>query len=214
MSVRSNVFGFTVNTRSSVNLEFLTKLIAYLDKCNGGYVCREKPGTDKEHIHGLVIYDAIRDKESVRKQFKRMMTVIPSEEYEFSKACCLKAVYNDDWRNNYLQKANDTITDYDKIVDIQYCTQIVKDDRKRIPLSEQILNVCLMDECFSFKRIRLRVFRYLKENRIPPPRMDMITSMCKSIFCYMNCDDEDKLNRLPVPEGFEHDISNVDFSYL
>lgn len=208
MSVRSNVWAFTVNTRKSVNLAFLDKMVKYIKKCPGGYICREKPGSEKEHLHGLIIYNEIRHKDSVMKQFKRMMDVIPSEDYEFNKAVALKCVYNDDWRNNYLQKADDTITVYDEICEIEYQNIIEKaPDRKQIPLSEQILDVCLREELTGYKEIRLRVFRYLKENRIPPPRMDMVTSMCKTLFCYMNCDNEDLINKLPVPEGYEHEIS-------
>lgn len=218
MSVRSNVYGFTVNTRKCVNLAFLDKLIKYVKKCPGGYVCREKPGTEKEHIHGLIIYDELRHKDSVSKQFKRMMEVIPSEDYEFSKAVCLRCVYNDDWKENYLQKADDTITDYDKIIPVEYCQQIEKKTNDReTPLSQRILSVCLEERCTSFVTIRECVLKYLVENGIPPPRFDVITSMCKSLYCYMNYDNIDALNKLPVPEGFEREINpdvlkNIKFS--
>lgn len=215
MSVRSNVFAFTINTRKAVNMQFLEKLTTYLDKCKGGYVCREKPGGDKEHIHGLVVYDDIRHKDSVSKQFMRMMSVIPSDDYVFKQACCIKAVYNDDWKDSYLKKAEDTITDYDKIIDIEYCVQIqAVDKRPSEPLSSKVLSVCLAEGLTGFKEIRVAIFRFLRENGIPPPRMDQVTSMTKSLYCYMNVDNEEKINRLPVPEGFEHDISNADFSYL
>lgn len=209
MSVRSNVFAFTVNTRKAVNMQFLKKLVTYLDKCKGGYVCREKPGGDKEHIHGLIVYPDIRHKDSISKQFMRMMSCIPSEDYDFKKACCIKAVYNDDWRTNYLTKADDTIIDYDKIGDIEYCVQIqAVDKRPNEPLSSKLLSVCLTDGLTGYKEIRVAIFRYLRENNIPPPRMDQVTSMTKSLYCYMNCDNEDKINRLPVPEGFEHVLTD------
>lgn len=215
MSVRSNVFAFTINTRKAVNMQFLEKLVTYMDKCKAGYVCREKPGSDKEHIHGLVAYEDIRHKDSVSKQFMRMMQVIPSDDYVFKQACCIKAVYNDDWRGNYLTKADDTITDYDRIVDIEYCVQIqAVDKRPNEPLSSKLLSVCLSECCTSFKSIRVTIFRYLRENGIPPPRMDQVTSMTKSLYCYMNIDNEELINKLPVPDGFEHDITHADFSFL
>jgi len=216
MSVRSNVFAFTVNTRKAVNMQFLEKLVTYMDKCKAGYVCHEKPGGDKEHIHGLVAYENIRDKESVIKQFNRMMKkTIPPDDYIFSDACDITAAYDDNWRGKYLTKADDTITDYDRIVDIEYCVQIqAVDKRPSEPLSSKLLSVCLAGELTGFKEIRIAIFRYLRENGIPPPRYDQVTSMTKSLYCYMNADNEDKINRMPVPEGFEHDITHADFSYL
>lgn len=208
MSVRSNVYAFTINTRKEVNLTFLEKLVKYVKKLPGGYICREKPGGEKEHIHGLLIYEDIRHKDSVMKQFKRLMECIPSEDYEFKKALLLKCVYNDDWKGNYLQKADDTITDYDKIVEIEYCTQIVKrETEKEPPLSQRILSVCQMGEVKNYKSIRIEVFKYLRDNGIPPPRMDMITSMCKTLYCYMNIDNEELIDRMPVPEGFERPLN-------
>lgn len=210
MSVRSNVWSFTVNTRKNVNLLFLDKLVKYITKCPGGYICREKPNSDKEHIHGLVIYNDVRHKDSVNKQFSRMMECIPSEEYEFKRAVELNPVYNDDWRKKYLTKAEDTIVDYDKILEIEYCTQIVKrESSKDLPLSQRILAVCQEEEATSYKDIRITIFKYLRNNEIPPPRMDQVNSMIKSIYCYMNIENEDLINKLPVPEGFEKPWSGV-----
>lgn len=208
MSVRSNVWSFTVNTRGRVNKAFLDKLIKYLNKCPGGYICREKPETDKEHIHGLVMYENIRHKDSVSKQFSRMMEIIPAEEYVFKQALKLNPVYNDDWKTNYLQKAEDTICDYDNVINVTYCTQITKrENGERAPLSQLVLSVCQTEEIKDYKSIRVAIFKYLRDNGLPPPRMDQITSMTKSLYCYMNIDNEDLINKLPVPEGYEREIN-------
>lgn len=208
MSVRSNVYAFTVNTRKAVNIDFLEKLVKYLKKCPGGLCVREKPGTEKEHLHGIIIYDEVRHKDSVAKQFKRMMEVIPSEDYEFQKAVCLKCCYSDDWQAKYLQKAEDTITEYNKIIPVEYVNMIEKKTTEReTPLSMRILSVCQAEEVKSYIGIRECVIKYLVENGIPPPRFDVITSMCKSLFCYMNYDNWELLNKLPVPEGFEREYT-------
>jgi hypothetical protein len=188
----------------------LEKLVKYVKKCQGGYICREMPGGEKEHIHGLIIYDEIRHKDSIMKQFRRMMECIPAEDYEFKKALLLKCVYSDDWKGNYLQKADDTIVDYDKIGDVEYCNQIVKrEENDKVPLAQKILSVCQHKEVKSYKSIRCEVFKYLVENGIPPPRMDMITSICKTLYCYQNVDNEELIDKLPVPEGFEKDSSDA-----
>ncbi len=210
MSVRSNVWSFTVNTRKSVNLPFLEKLVKYTAKQAGGYICREKPGGDKEHIHGLFIFTEIRHKDSVNKQFIRMMECIPSEDYEHKQALKLNPVYNDDWEKNYLQKAEDTIVDFDKVIKIEYCTQIVKrEDSKEPPLSQKLLDVCTVEELVSYNDIRIAVIRYLRANGIPPPRMDQINGYVKSIWMYMNIDNEELINRMPIPEGYERRL-NID----
>ena len=204
MSVRSNVWSFTINTRKCVNLVFLEKLIKYTSKLDGGYICREKPNSEKEHCHGLFIFNDIRHKDSVSKQFSRMMECIPAEDYEFKQAVKLNPVYNDDWEKNYLQKADDTIIDYDKIIKIEYCTQIVKrEDTREPPLSQKLLDVCQSEEITSYKDIRIAVVRYLRESGIPPPRMDQINGYCKTIFMYMNIDNEELINQMPIPEGYE-----------
>jgi len=210
MSVRSNVWSFTINTRKCVNTAFLTKLVKYTSKLDGGYVCREKPGGDKEHIHGLFIFPEIRHKDSVNKQFSRMMECIPAEDYDFKRAVKLNPVYNDDWEKNYLQKADDTIIDYEKIIKVEYCTQIVKrEDSREPPLSQKLYDVCLGEELVSYQDIRIAVVRYLRENGIPPPRIDQINGYCKTIWMYMNIDNEELINKMPIPEGYER-IRNYD----
>lgn len=209
MSVRSNVYGFTVNTRKAVNMGFLEKLVKYLKKCPGGMCVREKPGSEKEHLHGIIIYDEVRHKDSVAKQFKRMMECIPSEDYDFQKAVCLKCVYSDDWQTKYLQKAEDTITEYDKIIPVEYVNMIEKKttENREPPLGMRILSVCQQERYTSFVDIRECVIKYLVENGVPPPRFDVITSMCKSLFCYMNYDNYAVLSKLPVPEGFDREYT-------
>lgn len=193
-----------MNTRKAVNLLFLEKLVKYITKCPGGYICREKPSTEKEHIHGLVIFNEVRHKDSVNKQFGRLMECIPPEEYEFKQAVKLNPVYNDDWQKNYLTKSDDTIIDYDKIIKIEYCTQIVKKETsKDLPLSQRVLGVLQEEEITSYRGIRIAIFKYLRDNGIPPPRMDQVNSMIKSLYCYMNIENEELIDKLPIPEGYD-----------